>query len=116
MSTYLLAWTVGDFKYIETHTAREYNGKKIPVRLYAAAGLEEQGRFALEEAAKLVDFYSELFRIDYPLAKLDLVAIPDFSFGAMENWGLITGKTVLVSFASRKVIDSKADVEELAAI
>ncbi|KAF1731508.1 Alanine/arginine aminopeptidase [Beauveria bassiana] len=97
MSTYLLAWAVGDLKYIETWTEREYRGSKIPVRFYATAGLEQQGRFAIEEAVKVMDFFSETFDIEYPLAKMDLVAIPEFSFGAMENWGLIAGKANIVS-------------------
>lgn len=97
MSSYLLAWAVGDLKYIETTTAREYRGKKIPVRFYAAAGAEQQGMFAAEQAAKAIDFFSEIFEIEYPLAKMDLLAVPEFAFGAMENWGLITGKTNLVS-------------------
>lgn len=97
MSTYLLAWAVGDLKYIETFTAQEYRGNKIPVRFYATAGLEEQGRFAIEETAKAVDFFSKTFDMEYPLDKLDLVAISECAFGAMENWGLITGKSNLVS-------------------
>ncbi|OAQ96574.1 hypothetical protein LLEC1_08049 [Akanthomyces lecanii] len=101
MSTYLLAWAVGDLKYIETFTKKVYRGNKIPVRFYATAGSEEQGRFAIEEAAKAVDFFSSTFGIEYPLAKLDVAAIPEFVFGAMENWGLITGKANLASAHSR---------------
>ncbi len=101
MSTYLLAWAVGDLKYIETFTEQMYRGSKIPVRFYATAGSEEQGRFAIEEAAKAVDFFSSTFGIEYPLAKLDIAAIPEFVFGAMENWGLITGKANLASAHSR---------------
>lgn len=97
MSTYLLAWAVGDFKYVESTKTRNYRGSSIPVRLYTSAGLEQQGHFAVEEAAKAIDFFSKAFNIDYPLAKLDLLAVPEFSFGAMENWGLITGKPFLVS-------------------
>ncbi|OAA77705.1 aminopeptidase 2 [Akanthomyces lecanii RCEF 1005] len=78
MSTYLLAWAVGDLKYIETFTEQMYRGSKIPVRFYATAGSEEQGRFAIEEAAKAVDFFSSTFGIEYPLAKLDIAAIPEF--------------------------------------
>lgn len=93
MSTYLFAWAVGDLKYIEMSTAREYSGRTIPVRLYATAGLEQQGRYAIEQAVQAVDFFSETFGIDYPMAKLDLFVIPEFALGAMENWGLITGRT-----------------------
>ncbi|KAM3467491.1 hypothetical protein NHJ6243_000112 [Beauveria neobassiana] len=110
MSTYLLAWAVGDLKYIETWTEREYRGSKIPVRFYATAGLEQQGRFAIEEAAKVMDFFSETFDIEYPLAKMDLVAIPEFSLGAMENWGLITGKANVFIFDEKTSASTKKEL------
>ncbi|KAM3491484.1 hypothetical protein MY3957_005253 [Beauveria namnaoensis] len=110
MSTYLLTWAVGDLKYIETWTRREYRGSKIPVRFYATAGLEQQGRFAIEEAAKVMDFFSETFDIEYPLAKMDLVAIPEFSFGAMENWGLITGKANILIFDEKTSASTKKEL------
>lgn len=60
MSTYLYAWAFGDFEYVEAHTARSYNGKKLPVRVYTTRGLKEQGRFALDHAWKIVDLFSEV--------------------------------------------------------
>ena len=58
----LYAWACGDFDYIETFTERKYNGKNLPVRVYTTKGLVEQGRFALENTAKVVDYFSEVFR------------------------------------------------------
>ncbi|KHN94795.1 Peptidase M1, alanine aminopeptidase/leukotriene A4 hydrolase [Metarhizium album ARSEF 1941] len=98
MSTYLLAWAVGDFEYIEQLTDRRYNGKQIPVRVYTTRGLKEQGRWALWHAPKVIDFYSEIFDIDYPLPKSDLLAVHEFTHGAMENWGLVTYRTTQVLF------------------
>ncbi|WPH04075.1 Hypothetical protein R9X50_00696000 [Acrodontium crateriforme] len=98
MSTYLLAWAFGDFEYIEDFTRRKYNGKNLPVRVYTTKGLKEQGKLALESAHKIVDFYSEIFDIDYPLPKADLLAVHEFSHGAMENWGLVTYRTTAVLF------------------
>lgn len=98
MSTYLLAWAFGDFEYVEGHTKRRYNGKNLPVRVYTTRGLKEQGRFALQNAHQVVDYFSEVFRIDYPLPKVDLLAVHEFSHGAMENWGLITYRTTAVLF------------------
>ncbi|KAF2016445.1 hypothetical protein BU24DRAFT_433443 [Aaosphaeria arxii CBS 175.79] len=98
MSTYLLAFAIGDFEYIEAFTKREYNGKNLPVRIYTTRGLKEQGRFALDNCHKVVDFFSEVFQIDYPLPKVDLLAVHEFSHGAMENWGLITYRTTAVLF------------------
>lgn len=98
MSTYLYAWAVGDFTYVESHTERKYSGKNMPVRVYTTRGLEEQGRFALEHAHKTVDYFSEIFGIDFPLPKSDLLAVHEFAMGAMENWGLVTYRTTAVLF------------------
>ncbi|KAF2840379.1 hypothetical protein M501DRAFT_1002726 [Patellaria atrata CBS 101060] len=102
MSTYLLAWAVGDFEYVEDFTRRKYNGKSLPVRVYTTKGLKEQGRFALEVCHQIVDYFSEIFRVDYPLPKVDLIAVHEFSHGAMENWGLITYRTTAVLFDEAK--------------
>jgi aminopeptidase N len=60
MSTYLLSWAFGDFEYVEDFTQRKYNGKNLPVRVYATKGLEYQGRYALETARVVVDYFSEV--------------------------------------------------------
>ncbi|KAL8872482.1 MAG: hypothetical protein Q9174_001896 [Haloplaca sp. 1 TL-2023] len=87
MSTYLLAWAFGDLEYVEDFTRREYNGKPMPVRVYTTKGLKEQARFGLKNAYQVVDYFSEkpgltpplqLFGIDYPLPKLDLLAVHEF--------------------------------------
>jgi aminopeptidase N len=78
MSTYLLAWAVGDFEYVEDFTKRKYNGQPLPVRVYSTKGLKEQGRFALEHAHQIIDYFSEIFKIDYPLPKADMLAVHEF--------------------------------------
>lgn len=78
MSTYLLAWAIGDFEYVEAFTKRKYNGKNLPVRVYTTKGLKEQGNFALEHAHQIIDYFSEIFKIDYPLPKADLLAVHEF--------------------------------------
>ncbi|KAK3400603.1 peptidase family M1-domain-containing protein [Sordaria brevicollis] len=98
MSTYLLAWAVGDFEYVEAFTDREYNGKKLPVRVYTTRGLKEQGMWALEHAPKIIDYFSEQFEIDYPLPKSDILAVHEFTHGAMENWGLVTYRMTAILF------------------
>lgn len=60
MSTYLYAWAFGDFEYVEAETARRYNGKKLPVRVYTTKGLKDQARYALDHAWKIVDLFSEV--------------------------------------------------------
>lgn len=85
MSTYLVAVVVGEYDYIESKSA-----DGVVVRVYTPKGKTEQGRFALEVATKVLPYYKEYFNIAYPLPKMDLIAIADFSAGAMENWGLVT--------------------------
>eukprot|EP00211_Chloroparvula_japonica_P005190 CAMPEP_0119122522 /NCGR_PEP_ID=MMETSP1310-20130426/2751_1 /TAXON_ID=464262 /ORGANISM="Genus nov. species nov., Strain RCC2339" /LENGTH=855 /DNA_ID=CAMNT_0007112187 /DNA_START=44 /DNA_END=2608 /DNA_ORIENTATION=- len=85
MSTYLLAFLVGDMSYVATSTP-----DGVDVRVYTQRGKESQGKFALEVAVKAIPYYNDYFGISYPLPKMDLVAIPDFAAGAMENWGLVT--------------------------
>jgi len=98
MSSYLLAWAFGDFEYVEDFTRRKYNGKNLPVRVYTTRGLKEKGRFALEHAHQITDLFSDVFQIEYPLPKVDLLAVHEFSHGAMENWGLITYRTTAVLY------------------
>ncbi|XP_063689885.1 puromycin-sensitive aminopeptidase-like isoform X2 [Bolinopsis microptera] len=85
MSTYLVAFVVGEFDYVE---ARDKND--VLIRVYTPVGKKEQGEFALDVAVKTLPFYNDYFEIPYPLPKMDLIAIPDFAAGAMENWGLVT--------------------------
>lgn len=85
MSTYLVAAVVGEYDYVE---GKSKDG--VLVRVYTPVGKKEQGLFALGVATKVLPYYKEYFDIAYPLPKMDLVAIGDFSAGAMENWGLVT--------------------------
>ncbi|CAH1638659.1 unnamed protein product [Spodoptera littoralis] len=85
MSTYLVAFVVGEYDYVEK---KSRDG--VLVRVYTPVGKSKQGLFALEVAARVLPYYKEYFDIAYPLPKIDLIAIADFSAGAMENWGLVT--------------------------
>lgn len=85
MSSYLLAFIIGHFEYIEKKTK-----EGVLVRVFVTPGKKEQAKFALDVAAKLMTFYHDYFGIAYPISTMDLVAIPDFANGAMENWGAVT--------------------------
>ncbi|HVC36151.1 MAG TPA: M1 family metallopeptidase [Candidatus Dormibacteraeota bacterium] len=85
MSSYLLAFVLGELDYRE---ARTKSG--LSVRAYATADKVAMTEHGLEVAVQALEFFSNYFGIDYPLPKLDMVALPDFSNGAMENWGLVT--------------------------
>lgn len=93
MSTYLLAFIVGELHYVET------NAFRVPVRVYSPPNqVLEHGRFAADLGAKTLEFYEKEFASEFPLPKMDMVAIPDFSAGAMENWGLVTYRVVDLLF------------------
>ncbi|XP_061374887.1 aminopeptidase M1 [Gastrolobium bilobum] len=85
MSTYLVAVVVGLFDYVEDHTS-----DGVKVRVYCQIGKENQGKFALDVAVGTLELYKSYFATPYPLPKLDMIAIPDFAAGAMENYGLVT--------------------------
>src|SRR5271170_2475537 len=84
MSTYLVAFLVGDFKCTE--------GKSdgVPIRACSTPDKVELTKFALESAKYVLHYYDTYFGIKYPMPKLDMVALPDFEAGAMENFGCIT--------------------------
>lgn len=97
MSTYLLAYTIGDFESIQSTPAAKGKTKKAAgakqsttVRIFTTPGKKQHAKFALNVATRTLDFLNEYFAIPYPLPVLDLIAIPDFAAAAMENWGAVT--------------------------
>ena len=85
MSTYLLAWAVGEFDMVQAVTKNN-----VTIRIFSPPGRAEQGRFALDCGVRSLDFYDDFFKVPYPLPKLDMICITEFAMGAMENWGLVT--------------------------
>ena len=86
MSSYLLAFVIG-----ELHKETAHTKSGVEVNVWATPAQNENTLdFALDIATRSIDFYDEYFGVKYPLPKSDHVALPDFSSGAMENWGLIT--------------------------
>ena len=84
LPTYLVALAVGPLEI------REAAKGPVPIRLIATKGNTRFGELALETAVAMTELLTRYFDRPYPYAKLDLVAVPEFSFGAMENAGLIT--------------------------
>lgn len=86
MSTYLVAFVLGRFNSVSTHSLHG-----VKVTTYAALNHSKSSvKFANDIAAESLDFYDDAFGVPYPLPKMDQVALPDFEAGAMENWGLVT--------------------------
>ncbi|HXQ43114.1 MAG TPA: M1 family metallopeptidase [Acidimicrobiales bacterium] len=109
MSTYLVAFVVGELVATEPV---DVDG--TPVRIVHVPGKQDMTAFALEVAAHALRFFTDWFGIAYPAAKLDLLAIPDFAFGAMENLGCVTFREALLlvdpARASRLELERIADV------
>ncbi len=93
MSSYLFALAYGEFAQTSTQTK---SGIKLSV--ISTPNKQEHTAFALDFASKALDFLEEYFCVPYPLQKCDLIAVPDFDAGGMENWGLITFREDLLLF------------------
>ncbi|XP_043957775.1 aminopeptidase Ey-like [Gambusia affinis] len=94
MSTYLLAFVVCDFAYIGTNP-----DAAVLIRIWARRKAIEkgQGNYALEKSGPILAFFENYYNSSYPLKKSDQIAVPEFSAGGMENWGLIIyGETTLL--------------------
>nr|XP_034173930.1 glutamyl aminopeptidase-like [Osmia lignaria] len=89
MSTYLVAFIISDFECVGTNLSL-LNGSKIPLSVCTRSMYRNKTKFALDVGIRAMEYYLKILQVDYPLLKLDLVAVPDFSAGAMENWGLVT--------------------------
>ena len=85
MSTYLVAFVVSKLQNIEM--TRE-DGLRL--RIWADSNSIDQTGFAMDVLPKILEHFEGFFKLNFPLPKIDMIAIPDFAFGAMENWGLIT--------------------------
>ncbi len=110
MSTYLVAFLVGDFQC----TGDEQDGVKI--RVCSTPDKVELTHFGVEIAKYVLHYYNNYFGIPYPLKKLDLIGLPDFEAGAMENFGAITYReTALLIDAKTASIGAKKEVASIIA-
>ncbi len=107
MSSYLFYLGIGDFEFAET------NHNKVKVRVAATPGKIKNAKFALECAKKYLKYFEDYSEVKYPLEKLDMIAIPDFTVAGMENWGAITFREVvlLVDEEKASVMRKKVSAE-----
>ncbi|MFQ5534332.1 MAG: M1 family metallopeptidase [Sphingomonadales bacterium] len=100
MPTELLAWAVGELDVVEWQPlpATGLRDHEVPLRGITAKGKGGKIRYALENTNAIVNTLEDYFGIPYPYAKLDIIAVPDFAAGAMENIGAITYREQLVLF------------------
>ncbi len=103
MSSYLLAFVVG-----ELHKVSGKTKDGVEVNTWATpAQSAESLRFSLDVAIRSIEFFSDYFDTPYPLPKSDHVAVPDFSAGAMENWGLVTYREVCLIADESTAVSAK---------
>lgn len=95
MSTYLLYMGVGEFEFLEG----KFNDKLV--RIVTVPDKIGQAKFALELTKNFLKYFEEYSGVKYPLPKIDMIALPDFIVGAMENWGAITFREVYLLFDSK---------------
>ncbi|PCH38764.1 leucyl aminopeptidase [Wolfiporia cocos MD-104 SS10] len=94
MSTYLVAFANGPFAFLESSYTSPLSGRERSLRVYATPDVVDQAHFVLDVTRKVVPLYEQVFDIEYPLPKLDTLVASDMDADAMENWGLITGRTI----------------------
>lgn len=110
MSTYLLYLAVGEFEFISSKA-----GKTL-IRIITTQGKKQQGKLSLEFTKQFLLYFEKYFKIAYPLPKLDMIAIPDFASGAMENWGAITFReTILLYDPKISSTETKQHIAEVIA-
>lgn len=110
MSTYLVAYTVNDFSYKES----KVEGSDVVFRTWSRGGYIDQCDYAANVGPNVLKYYEEIFGIPFPLKKVDEIAIPDFSAGAMENWGLITYRETALLFAPN--VSSESNKQRIAEV
>lgn len=112
LPTYLLAFAVGDFDIVEAAPLpiNAIRTHEVPLRGIVAKGEGAQLQYALDHTAAIIDELERYFGIPYPFPKLDLIAVPDFSAGAMENPGAIMYRDTLLMIDEHS---SQADKRDL---
>ena len=110
MSTYLVVFLVGDFQCVSGQS------DGVPIRACATPDKVQLGKFAVTSAEYILHYFNNYFGIKYPMPKLDMVALPDFEAGAMENFGAITYReTDLLLDEKTASVDSRRNVASVVA-
>lgn len=110
MSTYLVAFVVSDLQaYSKKATNLNYT-------IWSRRELIDQTFYAFDLLPRILEYFESYFQINFPLDKIDLVAIPDFGFNAMENWGLITFRETALLYENKvSTIEQKTNIAKVMA-
>ncbi|XP_026478385.1 aminopeptidase N-like isoform X2 [Ctenocephalides felis] len=110
MSTYLVAFIVSDLMGSETLIVPiPGTGKSFPLRAWSRPEVLDQTEYARNLSVSLLEYYQGYFGIDFPMPKIDIVAVPEFGFNAMENWGLITFRESAMLIADKITSESRKE-------
>lgn len=108
MSTYLLYVGIGDLEFLQGRLG------KTQIRIVTTKGKKNLGKLSLQFTKQFLKWYEDYFKIPYPLPKLDMIAVPDFASGAMENWGAITFReTILLYDPKTSSTETKQHIAEV---
>src|SRR5574342_263713 len=108
MSTYLLYLGVGEIEYLKGRD------EKTKIRIVTTKSKKNLGKLSLQFTKQFLKWYENYFKIPYPLPKLDMIAVPDFASGAMENWGAITFReTILLYDPKTSSTETKQHIAEV---
>ena len=108
MSTYLLYLGVGELEFLQGRLG------KTMIRIITTKGKKNLGKLSLQFTKQFLKWYEDYFKIPYPLPKLDMIAVPDFASGAMENWGAITFReTILLYDPKTSSTETKQHIAEV---
>ncbi|MEK6894870.1 MAG: M1 family metallopeptidase [Nanoarchaeota archaeon] len=113
MSSYLFYLGIGDFEFLED------NYKSVKIRIVTTPGKTNNASFAINKTKKYLEYFEKYSEVPYPLEKLDLIAVPDFNVGGMENWGAIAFREVILlidlekSSTARKKLSAEVISHEL---
>ena len=108
MSTYLLYLGIGELEFLQGRQG------KTMIRIVTTKGKKNLGKLSLLFTKQFLKWYEDYFKIPYPLPKLDMIAVPDFASGAMENWGAITFReTILLYDPTTSSTETKQHIAEV---
>jgi aminopeptidase N len=107
MSTYLVAFIVSDFKDLSTHDDKHL------YRTWVQKDALTQASYSISISPGIIQFMENFTEIDFEMNKMDQAAIPDFSAGAMENWGLVTYRSVCINVRQCSIVFTQTILSKL---
>jgi cytosol alanyl aminopeptidase len=103
MPSYIISFAIGEFD------SAVITGLSVPGKIYTAKGQAERTKFAVKHSPEILRALENYFGMPYPYEKLDFIAVPNFTHGAMENAGLITFRSSLLLLDDEPLLNEQTD-------